>query len=118
MPSASASKVFTQAMTGKSLCPGARLAAALTDFVVLFLVPSAPGGQPTRQRQGKAGGPAGRPTGCLQQGRQCPVQVPKPQGLASDHRVDRSGQFQFVPPGGGVTTVAVNAVVKRPAAVS
>jgi hypothetical protein len=39
-------------------------------------------------------------------------------GLVRTVALNATGQMQFVPPGGGVTTVAVNSVVKRPGGIS
>jgi hypothetical protein len=118
MPSVLDSSVFAGAMTRKGFGMGARLAAALTALVVLSLVPPARAADLTGNWRGTLDGRPGELTTVFNEDGYVLFEYTNNNGLVRTIELTAPGQFQFLPPDGGVTTVAVNSVVKRPAGVS
>jgi hypothetical protein len=118
MPSVLASSVFAEIMTRKGFGIGPRLAAALTALVVLSLVPPARAADLTGNWRGTLDGWEGEFTTAFNEDGYVLFEYTNNNGSARTIELTAPGQIQFVPPGGGVTTVAVNSVVKRPGRVS
>jgi hypothetical protein len=118
MPTVLASGAFAQTMTRKGFGMGLRLAAALTALVVLSLVPSARAADLTGHWRGVLDGRVGELTTAFNEDGYVLFEYPSNNGLVQTIELTAPGRIQFVPPGGGLTTVAVNSVVKRPAGVS
>jgi hypothetical protein len=113
-----ASSVFAEIMTRKGFGRGLRLAAALTAFVVLSLVPPARAADLTGSWRGTLDGWVGEFTTAFNEDGYVLFEYTNNDGAVRTVELTAPGQIQFVPPGGGVTTVAVNSVVKRPGRVS
>jgi hypothetical protein len=113
-----ASSVFAEIMTRKGFGRGLRLAAALTAFVVLSLVPPARAADLTGSWRGTLDGWVGEFTTAFNEDGYVLFEYTNNDGAVRTVELTAPGQIQFVPPGGGVTTVAVNSVVKRPGGVS
>jgi hypothetical protein len=118
MPTVLASGAFAETMTRKGFGMGLRLAAALTALVVLSLVPSARAADLTGHWRGTVDGRAGELTTAFNEDGYVLFEYPSNNGLVQTIELTAPGQIQFAPPGGGVTTVAVSSVVKRPGRVS
>jgi hypothetical protein len=118
MPSVLASRVFAEIMTRKGFGIGSRLAAALTALVVLSLVPPARAADLTGSWRGTLDGWVGEFTTAFNDDGYVLFEYTNNDGAVRTVELTTPGQIQFVPPGGGVTTVAVNSVVKRPGRVS
>jgi hypothetical protein len=118
MPTVLASSVFAEIMMRKGLGMGMRVAAALTALVVLCLVPPARAADLTGNWRGTLDGRVGELTTAFNEDGYVLFEYTSNNGLVRTIELTAPGQIQFVPPGGGVTTVAVNSVVKRPGRVS
>jgi len=118
MPTDLASRVFAEIMTRKGFGMGLRLAAALTALVVLSLVPPARAADLTGNWRGTLDGWVGEFTTAFNEDGYVLFEYTNNNGLVRTIELTAPGQIQFVSPGGGVTTVAVNSVVKRPGGVS
>jgi hypothetical protein len=118
MPTVLASSVFPENMRRKGLGMGLRLAAALTALVVLALVPPARAADLTGTWRGALDGKVGEFTTAFSEDGYVLFEYTNNKGLVRTVELTTPGQIQFEPPGGGVTTVAVNSVVKRPRGVS
>jgi hypothetical protein len=118
MPTVLASSVFTEIMTRKGFGTGLRLAAALTALVVVAQVPLARAADLTGTWRGTLDGQAGEFTTAFNEDGYVLFEYTNNKGLVRTVELTAPGQIQFVPPGGGVTTVAVDSVVKRPGGVS
>jgi hypothetical protein len=118
MPTVLASSVFAENMRRKGLGMGLRLAAALTALVVLALVPPAHAADLTVTWRGTLDGKVGEFTTAFSEDGYVLFEYTNNKGLVRTVELTAPGQIQFAPPGGGVTTVAVNSVVKRPGGVS
>jgi hypothetical protein len=105
-------------MMRKGFGTGLRLAAALTALVVLSLVPSARAADLTGHWRGTLDGRVGELTTAFNEDGYVLFEYPNNNGSVRTIELTAPGQIQFEPPGGGVTTVAVNSVVKRPRGVS
>jgi hypothetical protein len=113
-----ASGVFAQTMTRKGLGMGLRLVAALTALVVLSLVPPARAADLTGNWRGTLDGMAGELTTAFNEDGYVLFDYTSKNGSVRAIELTAPGQIQFAPPGGGVTTVVVSSVVKRPGGVS
>ena len=119
MPTVLASSVFAKTMTRKGFGMGLRLAAALTALVVLFPDPSARASDLTGNWRGTLDGlAAGELKTAFNEDGYALFEYTNSNGLVETIELTAPRRFQFVPPGGGLTTVAVNSVVKRPVGVS
>jgi hypothetical protein len=118
MPGILALSGFADVVTRKGFGRGLRLAAALTALVVLSLVPPARASDVTGNWRGTLDGRVGELTTAFNEDGYVLFEYPDNNGVVRSIELTGPGQFQFLPPDGGVTTVAVNAVVKRPAGVS
>jgi hypothetical protein len=118
MPTVLASSVFAETMMRKGFGMGLRLAAALAALIVLSLVPSARASDLTGHWRGTLDGRVGELTTSFNEDGYVLFEYPNNNGLVESIELTAPGRIQFEPPGGGVTTVAVNSVVKRPRAVS
>ncbi len=117
MPTVLASSVFPENMSRKGLGMALRLA-ALTALVVLALAPPASAADLTGTWRGELDGKVGEFTTAFSEDGYVLFEYPNNKGFVRTIELTAPGQIQFVPPGGGVTTVAVNSVVKRPRGVS
>jgi hypothetical protein len=97
---------------------GLRLAGTLTVLVVLALVTPARAADLTGTWRGTVDGHEGEFTTAFSEEGYVLFEYTNNKGLVRTVELTAPGQIQFVPPGGGVTTVAVNSVVKRPGGVS
>ena len=118
MPPLLTSSAFAETMRRKGLGMGLRLAAAVTALVVLSLVPPARAADLTGQWRGTLDGRVGELTTAFNEDGYVLFEYTSKNGSVRTIELTAPGQIQFVPPGGGVTTVAVNSVVKRPRGVS
>ena len=119
MPIVLASSVFAETMTRKGFGMGLRLAAALTALVVLFPDPSARASDLTGHWRGTLDGLAAvELTTAFNEDGYVLFEYPNNNGLVESIELTAPGQIQFEPPGGGLTTVAVNSIVKRRTGVS
>jgi hypothetical protein len=94
-----------------------KLATALTALVVLLQVSPCAAGL-TGTWRGMVDGHEGQFTTAFSEDGYVLFEYTNNKGLVRTVELTTAGQIQFVPPGGGVTTVAVNSVVKRPAGIS
>lgn len=113
-----ASSVFAEIVPRRGFGMGLRLAATLTALVVLALVLPARAAGLTGTWRGTLDGQVGEFTTAFSEDGYVLFEYTNNQGLVRTVELTAPGQIQFVPPGGGVTTVAVNSVVKRPAGVA
>jgi hypothetical protein len=118
MPTVFASGAFAETMMRKGFGIGLRLAAALTALVVLSLVPPARASDLTGHWRGTLDGRPGELTTAFNEDGYVLFEYPNNNGFVESIELTAPGRIQFVPPGGGLTTVAVNSVIKRPAGVS
>jgi hypothetical protein len=114
MPTAIVSSVMTRKGSGKGL----RLAAALSAMLVLALAPPAGAAELTGTWRGTLDGEAGELTTAFSKDGYVLFEYTNSKGLVRTVELTAPGQIRFAPQGGGVTTVAVNSVVKRPGGVS
>jgi hypothetical protein len=118
MPTVLASRAFAEIRPGTGFGMGLRLAAALTALVVLTLVSPARATDLTGTWRGTLDGQPGEATTAFSEDGYFLFEYTNNKGLVRTVELTAPGQIQFVPPGGGVTTMAVNSVVKRPGGVS
>jgi hypothetical protein len=118
MPAVFSAGVFTETMMRKGIDLGLRLAAALAALIVVSLVPPARASDLSGHWRGTLDGRAGELTTAFNEDGYVLFEYPNNNGLVESIELTAPGRIQFVPPGGGLTTVAVNSVVKRPAGVS
>ena len=118
MPTVLASGVFAETMKRNGFGRSLRLAAALTALVVLSLVPPARAADLTGHWRGMLDGLAGEFTTAFNEDGYVLFDYTSNNGLVRTIELTAPGKIQFAPPGGGVTTVAVNSVIKRPGRVS
>jgi hypothetical protein len=118
MPTVLVLSVFAEIMTRKGIGMGLRLVAALTALVVLAVVPPARAADLTGTWRGTVDGHAGEFTAAFSEDGYVLFEYTNNKGVVQIVELSAPGQIQFVPPGGGVRTVAVNSVVKRPGGVS
>jgi hypothetical protein len=97
---------------------GLRLAAALTALVVLALIPPARAADLSGTWRGTVDGHQGPFTTAFSEDGYVLFEYTNHKGSVRTVELTAPGQIRFVPPDGGVTTVAVNSVVKRPDGVS
>ena len=93
---------------------GLRVAAALTALVVLAVVAPARAADLTGTWRGELDGKVGEFTTSFSEDGYVLFEYPNNTGFVRSVELTAPGQIQFLPPGGGVTTVAVDSVVKRP----
>jgi hypothetical protein len=117
MPIVLASSAFAQMITRKGIGMGLRLA-ALTALVVLAVVPPAGAADLTGTWRGMVDGHDGAFTTAFSEDGYVLFEYTSNKGSVRTVELTAPGRIQFVPPGGGVTTVAVNSVVKHPGRVS
>jgi hypothetical protein len=113
-----ASNVFTEIVTRIGFGMGARLAVALIASVVLLHAPSARAADLAGTWRGTVDGHEGEFTTSFSEDGYVLFEYTNNKGFVRKIPLTAPGQIQFVPPGGGFKTVAVNSVVKRPGRVS
>ena len=118
MSTVSVSSVVAEIMPRKGFGMASRLAAALTALVVLDVVPPARAADLTGIWRGTLDGQAGECTTAFSEDGYVLFEYTNNKGLVRTVELTAPGQIEFASPGGGVTTVAVNSVFKRPDGVS